>query len=345
MAWAAVIAVVAAVALLSMWLRSGRHVRLPDLQPRAIMRVEVVGGALTKFATFARPGNQDVVLIVPGNPGVVEFYEVFARGLFQALGRSADVVVVSHGNHVRRADPLARAALRARGAPWRYRHLHLQEQVQHKVAVVRDMQARRPDARLFLVGHSIGAHLVLQIMRHVPEAQLGLAVLLYPTIMHIGSTPNGRRLAPVFRYLRPVAAGAAHALSWLPAPLQERLASRHASSCPSSVAGVRELLDFGLVSNALWMAKHEMEELLEADDEVLAGAGDRVVGYFSLTDAWVPLSHHHHLARKHPRAAWHLCAHGTAHAFTLRSADIMALQVGAWVAQARSRTAGAQLQT
>lgn len=50
------------------------------------------------------------------------------------------------------------------------------------------------DAKIVLVGHSIGSWIALQVLKARPEAVAAIFLLL-PTISHIGSTPNGRKLS------------------------------------------------------------------------------------------------------------------------------------------------------
>ena len=75
----------------------------------------------------------------------------------------------------------------------------LAEQVRHKVQVVDAIRAMYPkqqgqeSVKLVLVGHSIGSHICLEMLKARPDAIDGIH-MLFPTIAHIGRTPNARNL-------------------------------------------------------------------------------------------------------------------------------------------------------
>ena len=60
------------------------------------------GNESEKHATIdeklTRPANNPVIIIIPGNPGVIEFYEQFARDLNSLTGY--DILGISHTGHL-----------------------------------------------------------------------------------------------------------------------------------------------------------------------------------------------------------------------------------------------------
>ncbi len=70
----------------------------------------------------------------------------------------------------------------------------------------------------------MGAHIGLQLLADPQlSSAIDLVMCLFPTVHHIGSTPNGRRLFPLMRYLRPATGLVAFALTQLPRPFLVRL--------------------------------------------------------------------------------------------------------------------------
>lgn len=51
-----------------------------------------------------------------------------------------------------------------------------------------------PQSQIVIVGHSIGSWIALQVLKLRPKST-SAAFLLLPTISHIGSTPNGKKLS------------------------------------------------------------------------------------------------------------------------------------------------------
>lgn len=122
---------------------------------------------------------------------------------------------------------------------------------------------REPKRTLFLAGHSVGARVVLHMMRALEDAGFGDRVarawLLFPTVFRIADTPNGRTHTPVLRYFRPLVVGAVAVLSLLPRVAREYLLARHIGSTnPFECEAAAGVLQPHVVRNALFMAKHEM---------------------------------------------------------------------------------------
>jgi hypothetical protein len=90
------------------------------------------------------------LLVVPGNPGHAQWYSVFTRQLHAAFGGAADVCAVSHVGHD--VDCLTGGRL-----------FGLEEQVQHKVALLQEVVLRPGRPPCAILAHSIGAWITLQV--------------------------------------------------------------------------------------------------------------------------------------------------------------------------------------
>jgi pimeloyl-ACP methyl ester carboxylesterase len=255
-----------------------------------------------KLATIARDCSPCVLL-------AAAFYSTFSRHLAARLGY-CDVASVAHVGHSGRGQS--------------HTFLHLDDQVAHKIALVRDLLAREPDLRLVLAGHSVGAYICLHLMRQF-SANVLRCFMLFPTVENIGTTPNGQRMAPLFLLpSRLAAAAVASALPvLLPKPLLRRAVSAHlglavtlsadskrapaaasdarsdndsAAGSAAAVAehnattaeGVLDLLSWRACRASLRMAAHEMKEIRALNewggDDVIRQHAQRIVWYFGQND-------------------------------------------------------------
>lgn len=355
--------VLLAAVLATFALLSKRSTGIVSWHSRAIRRIVRVPSG-TVFTTLNYPSRTTAapvhVVIVPGNPGVVEFYERFSAVLHEELGHGVHVTVVSHAGH-------------ARGRHNNKRVFDFQDQVRHKQEFLRalmdgtlqvlhsssnhdtlaDVRAHtpRPEAtgsqpgstadpiqapvpQFVLMGHSIGAYMCTQLMCTLPEHSVAQAHLLTPTLLHIGSTPNGRRLTPVFRYLRWAAALLAGALSLMPSFLRRWLLSWNVGTDACALDGMEELCCPHVVRNSLWMALHEMEQLRDLDDRPLRQHAHKIRGLFAHGDQWVPPEHRELLTSRFADIDWQLAQDARVkHAFVLTGPDQVARQCAQWVAQ------------
>jgi pimeloyl-ACP methyl ester carboxylesterase len=300
------------------------------------VQVVDIAGVRTELQVFEGGSGttgapRTIVVIFPGNPGAVDFYCTFASTL-QKLSASASaaqsssspspevaVVTVGHASHS------SRTATRTR--------FDLAQQVSHKASVVAHLLSLEPGARLVLVGHSVGAYMALEVARSLPPDALRAAVLLFPTVMHIGATVNGTKLLPLFRFGRGVAWVAAAVVALLPSFLQRRLVSAVGlpkGTDPMAVDATLSLLHPEVAYNALWMALHEMREIVALDEAHARRLQDKLKFYFAHEDGWVRPSDPATLRRVLPGAVFVECNEGHKHAFVLRPESVRRVAEVTW---------------
>lgn len=68
-----------------------------------------------------------------------------------------------------------------------------QEQIDHKVFCFDMLKEANPDARIIIMGHSIGAYLAAEVVKQRPEA-VSRVFALFPCLYDIGKTPKGIRI-------------------------------------------------------------------------------------------------------------------------------------------------------
>jgi hypothetical protein len=146
---------------------------LLEISPKQFVRV------LRCFPTTAQSKRVDTMfVIIPGNPGLVEFYEQFAIELCQKT--NYPIIGISHTGHLF-DDHLK---------DWQA--VDLQTQIQHKVKFIKNHllgdQALSlgvdNKTKFILVGHSIGCHVILQILNQLDaetKSKVKSTMHLFPT--------------------------------------------------------------------------------------------------------------------------------------------------------------------
>lgn len=79
---------------------------------------------------FSNYGKREVVIIIPGNPGLAEFYKGFIKTVKSKLPTEVPVWIISHAGHVQPPNNLA--ITMPSNSNWT-EHYSLMTQVQHKV--------------------------------------------------------------------------------------------------------------------------------------------------------------------------------------------------------------------
>ncbi|KJE92912.1 hypothetical protein CAOG_03794 [Capsaspora owczarzaki ATCC 30864] len=290
----------------------------------------------SRAASSRKQHSKTIAVMIPGNPGVAEFYLPYMRHLWTASEHSVDVVAISHAGH-----SIASAN--------NGRLFSLEEQIAHKVDFVRallrnggvnnlDKSNSEPDnVQLVLMGHSVGAHICLKVLQRLSaqeRTRVSLTTLLFPTIQYIGKTPNAARIGPLTK-IRPVLAHIVGLVDiFVHSAIRQtlvRMFMGHGEEV-EILHAVRNLICRSTISNVLYMAAHEFEEIGDWDSRVIQANLDKLVFYYGRTDGWVPLSHFDRTRETFPAARAILCERQLKHAFVLEGgSEQMAELVYDWI--------------
>ncbi|KAG0724987.1 Lipid droplet-associated hydrolase [Chionoecetes opilio] len=268
---------------------------------------------------------ENLVLFIPGNPGVASYYTSTMQSLYTLLGGTHAVWTVSHAGHC-----LALPSL----WPGRQHVYDLEQQVWHKIAFIEYHVPR--GTKLTLVGHSIGCHIILRLLNHFqhrPNVTISRTFMLFPTIERMKETPNGRKLWPVLCYLRWLVVLLAWAVSLLPGKLKDAVLEWHfgADVAPCCVGATRELLHARVVQNMLWMAHSELLQVVQLDVETVERHKNKIMLYYGASDGWCPQTYLEDMRTRVDGVQAVLCEDGSEHAFVLRHSRQTAEKLARWI--------------
>eukprot|EP00735_Rhodelphis_limneticus_P003647 TRINITY_DN15139_c0_g1::TRINITY_DN15139_c0_g1_i1::g.30694::m.30694 TRINITY_DN15139_c0_g1::TRINITY_DN15139_c0_g1_i1::g.30694 ORF type:complete len:341 (+),score=36.76,sp/Q5R7E8/LDAH_PONAB/31.76/4e-36,DUF2305/PF10230.4/1.2e-54,Abhydrolase_6/PF12697.2/3.2e-11,Abhydrolase_5/PF12695.2/2.8e-07,DUF1749/PF08538.5/0.047,Abhydrolase_1/PF00561.15/0.5 TRINITY_DN15139_c0_g1_i1:52-1023(+) len=292
---------------------------------QSLIRTENVGGRiLTQVARLAvstsrnsRNMNRNTILIcIPGNPGVLNFYIPFLDRLAQAAPEHLhQVVCIGFAGH----DGMGLNGTAI---------FDLEQQIQHKidfldeeVARYRSQEAIEP--QLVLMGHSIGAFISLQIMKRRPDLPIVRTYLLFPTIRDMWPQVRFPKSLLFYWGLRHFFSRAAGTLGWLPENVKRFMLTHIPEDFLSSAL---LFFEHNLVLNVLHLAKTEFDTVKELDHEDLRPLMSRLTLYYGQKDGWVPRAHYEDMKRHYPQDEVYLDeSHPMLeHAFVLRGSIPMA---------------------
>ncbi|KAI0490202.1 hypothetical protein F4859DRAFT_508010 [Xylaria cf. heliscus] len=146
-----------------------------------------------------------LIFFVPGNPGLIGYYEPFLSALRDLLDATTSLNAISfhiHGQNLAGFTDEDHEPFTSRRKPY-----DLEYQIQHILKTVSGLrigsgpkQGQSYD-HVLLMGHSVGAYIALETCHRVlrdpslaPELRLTSGVLLFPTIDHIADSPSGWKL-------------------------------------------------------------------------------------------------------------------------------------------------------
>ena len=130
-----------------------------------------------------------------------------------------------------------------------------------------------PKSKIILIGHSIGAYIILHLLKNCNRAtDVTKSLLLFPTIEKMAISPSGRYVTPIVAYFKWFAIATVTAFSCLPEFVKKELVqwwlSNRKNLMLSSVDSLLKLLTPRSVNCCLTMAHDEMKEVVDLDEEV-----------------------------------------------------------------------------
>ncbi|KAI1204570.1 uncharacterized protein F4807DRAFT_465481 [Annulohypoxylon truncatum] len=304
-----------------------------------------------------------LIFFIPGNPGLVDYYEPFLSALRGLLDETASL---QHARFQIYGQDLAGFRDDDHEPFTQQRKPHdLEYQIQHTLTALSQLRVESgsrkgfPYDEVLLVGHSVGAYMTLELFHRLlrnqdlaPQLNLTSGILLFPTIHHISSSSNGQKLdllrrtpvlgdnayrvAQTFLHLVPQSA-----LHWIVSKVLR---------FPAHAAGVttRWLKSRDGVWQTLHMGMDEMKVIGEDSwDEELweiahdAKAHDKVVPkfffFFGRNDDWVASHYRDEFIRKREkqtdRTKLIVDEGNIPHAFCIKDSEVVAEKVSTWINQ------------
>ncbi|KAJ3123556.1 hypothetical protein HK100_011571 [Physocladia obscura] len=324
-------------------------------------------GGITQVFAVRNPSEpadgkqRTVVVVIPGNPGIAEFYAPFCEALYNNAALEVDVICIaypghSHTDHISSTGAagathsivqswnsvLGQSTASSHKASSNYiktsnSPLSLTDQIAHKVAILDLIISCYPTGTRFaLCGHSIGGYMALNLLRMRPDVNIVKAIFLFPTLKYIADTANGRvvknlvmpgvrhAIAFLLLVLRPI-------LTVIPAVFYSIVALFTGMTGEHLKTTCEKLLHSSSGFHATTLAYYEMLEVKELDTETIAKNHDKLTFYYGPTDRWADASHYYDLKLRFPDIHAFLCDDGITHDFVINYSETMARKVVQWI--------------
>ncbi|KAK9156820.1 hypothetical protein Scep_003394 [Stephania cephalantha] len=270
-------------------------------QSRASLRLCNVSSFTTELLELRSENPLLHVVVIPGNPGVALFYKEFVEAMYERLGGRASVtgrkrvlcyiLVFSGRAHFRNEEGIGLYFLQN----WeKGRLFSLQDQIDHKVSFI-NQEFGDTEVPLYLVSHSIGSYISLEVFRRFPE-KVKYCIGLYPFLslnkksskqIIIGKIAGSGILS---KLLSLVLAMFGILPMWASSFLV-RTSMGKSWSTSAIEAVCNYLLQYHVMRNVFHMAMTEFQKLAEAPDWMfMRGKQEKIAFLFGSDDHWGPLS-------------------------------------------------------
>nr|CAD2136561.1 unnamed protein product [Meloidogyne enterolobii] len=288
--------------------------------------------------SFDANQDQTIFLCIPGNPGNDQFYKVFGGFLLRAFAlgsayKHIKFFSIAHANHV----PLPPGI--SENDPQCNRRFNLDEQIHIKMRFIDEYLHTiigPKKARIFLIGHSIGAYIALKLLPKLLNDGWDCVVCycLFPTVEDMDLTPNGIRMGPIVKFvnrLDSIFKWIFSLINWfIPQSFKRWIVRKNFGElmANSNVEAGVELINPLVFRNIVHMTFHELEQVRNFDDSLLAEPQKHYVMFFyGQEDGWVPVEFAARMKMRAPRGTLQVLIDQRSeidHAFVLKNSRQMA---------------------
>mmetsp|Transcript_3665 Transcript_3665/g.5090 ORF Transcript_3665/g.5090 Transcript_3665/m.5090 type:complete len:313 (-) Transcript_3665:26-964(-) len=261
-----------------------------------------------------------VIVVVPGNPGVVDFYIEFIHHLYEKLSKRISIVAVGHAGHGARSLNGSKV-------------FTLEDQIKHKGEFLKSYF--EPNTKFILMGHSVGSYICLKTyIRYHTTVDIIQIMNLFPTFRHLweGMAPFVK--VAIQPGVRQALCSMIHYTPWW---LVKHGLAMKGDLKPLHHHIINKTLDYFVILNVLTMAHIESVDIREIDAEVqdvIQNHMEKLVFLYGPNDKYAPAKYHTELIESFPGVKAHLADEDIEHAFVMNHADRVAHQIIDWLHQA-----------
>ncbi|XP_076257388.1 lipid droplet associated hydrolase sturkopf isoform X2 [Rhynchophorus ferrugineus] len=289
-----------------------------------------INNVRTKVVTWGRwieesaGSTNKIIILIPGNPGITNFYQKFAKTLYERS--EIPVWCVGHAGHNFSDKSVTFPKFDDN------KHLYgLSGQVEHKLEFFNKYVPE--NAQVYLIGHSIGAYMCLEILENISiKNKVENAYLLFPTIEYMAESENGKFLIKfVLPYIRFILI-----LAWLINLLPSCLATiliyiyMFIADVPREhLNSIKELIQPGILKRVFFLSREEMDDVNQRNNKSIIANVNKLKFYYSKIDRWAPESYYNNLKQEIPNVNAELSKIN--HSFVLHYSTDVATIVADWI--------------
>ena len=287
-----------------------------------IVEINGIQSHLFSLKTNASEECESLLFIIPGSPGMPHFYIPFAEKLFQ-LGRgNFDVTVISHAGQSPGCVKSTTVGTESSSRDW----YSLEDNITHKLCYLKEYVSTK--TKLYIVAHSIGCWMTLQMLPHMDTLRVEKIILLFPTVEKLSQSPKCLSNAYFWSVFRVPITTMFWIITMLPEFIQRIVFSWYFHTTPPEqieymVKGAMNI-DNRCVYNMLMMITNQMNVVAEPPLDIIDQHIDKLVFYYGTNDTWNVETSYMDMAQRYPGKDINLCRYGLPHAFVETGSDIIA---------------------
>ncbi|KAK9887683.1 hypothetical protein WA026_000005 [Henosepilachna vigintioctopunctata] len=263
--------------------------------------------------------SEEIILIIPANNGSTGFYRAFMK-ILHSKYHCPVWIIANSGQDI---PPSGRVPENTLG---------LKEQVKQKVSF---FEKYIPEfSKVHLIGHSVGCHMVLELLKEPSIEQRVLkAYLLFPLIERLSEGKKGISLKK-YKNFQPILIF----FAWLFFVLPFTISGFLLKMCgipEKDIPFIIATCNPKVLKQVLFVANEEIEQIKERDNEVIKKNINKIRMLYEKNDGWFPNTCFSELKSDFPQLKLELS--NFKHAFYLQTSMEVADVVSKWMSEDNKR--------
>lgn len=264
-------------------------------------------------SSIVHDNMKDLIIFVPGNPGIGTFYKDFIQMLYDHL--RVPIWCLSYLGHENEAIPLThdnKVIFTLNGQVIHFYSFIMATLVTPKTEMI------FKNINLFFIGHSTGAKIIMELMRryNVLHQHMRYCFFLHPAIEHISHTPNGNIFYKRVAYWTRVS----RFVSYLPEKARKYVASVYCHTFSINkdfIQAALFALNENVLSKILFLGQDLMNHVQDLDVATIEKIKNTSVFYYGQSDNWVPEEYFVNLCNRVNGVHVKVCGPSIGHNFVL----------------------------
>lgn len=211
-------------------------------------------------------------------------------------------------------------------------HLYnLNGQIQHKIELINLIPEQIK--KIYVIGHSVGARIILELLKKSPkfDQKVEKCYLMFPTIEYIAKSSHGEiftKLTSLFFVVRLFLMF----FNIFPLGMRKSIVKVYCRDMPEEFhEHALQHTKTEVVEKIFYMAKDEMDQINEYDEDLIKNNLHRLKLYYGRKDGWVRKRFYYGIVEKFPDIDAELCTRNFEHAFVLKNGKECGVMIAEWI--------------
>lgn len=266
---------------------------------------------------------------IPGNPGLIGFYEKFFCNLYEVFHQEINIIGASNRGLLNCSwfESLKNGIFFCE-------KFSLKDQVKHHMEFLQFLIKKHPKSKFIIMGHSLGSYFFIEMLKYLPKEKILKGILICPAIEHLSKSQKGIKL--IYRISRQYKSFSyilafLVSLFWLvPREIKKGMMSSKSKDY-IILDNMIKLHDFNVALNYLNLGSESLIHVNEVNANIIKINQNKLWFLYTMYDEWVIFSNYVKMKNKFKKTHIYLDNGKISHAFMLNGSELTAQHIYNWI--------------